>query len=266
MHREPPAASKAPQHHWRVAGASVRGASHVKRDLPCQDAHTARVLPGGALVIAVADGAGSAPRSELGAAWASVATADWVAELLREPWPTTGADWHALLVAALRTAHDTVVDTAKRHQVPLRDLATTLITVVATPHLAAAIQVGDGAAVVRTTGDTLITLTNPQSGEYINETTFFTSPDYLNAAEFALWEADLAGVAVLSDGLQLLSLQMPSGDPYPAFFLPLFQLLSEAADEREVKHQLRDLLQSDRITQRADDDLTLVLGSLIGHR
>ena len=51
---------------WQVLGASVPGAGHVRGGQDCQDAHRWRALPGGVLVVAVADGAGSAPRSELG--------------------------------------------------------------------------------------------------------------------------------------------------------------------------------------------------------
>ena len=48
---------------WRIVGASVQGTSHQKDDIPCQDAHGYRVLLSGAIVVAVADGAGTASRS-----------------------------------------------------------------------------------------------------------------------------------------------------------------------------------------------------------
>ena len=53
---------------WNVVGASVQGTSHQQNDdIPCQDAHGYRVLLNGVIVIAVADGAGSATRSDEGA-------------------------------------------------------------------------------------------------------------------------------------------------------------------------------------------------------
>ena len=48
---------------WRVVGAVVQGASHARRDQPCQDWQDHRCLSGGGLVIAVSDGAGSARRA-----------------------------------------------------------------------------------------------------------------------------------------------------------------------------------------------------------
>jgi hypothetical protein len=65
----------APQQ-WRVIGRSVAGSAHVVRDIPCQDALAWRQLPDGRLILAVADGAGSAARSELGAAAAVEALVD----------------------------------------------------------------------------------------------------------------------------------------------------------------------------------------------
>jgi serine/threonine protein phosphatase PrpC len=54
---------------WRVVGTSVVGASHHKSQTPCQDTCDYRfcTLAGErALVIAIADGAGSAKASEVG--------------------------------------------------------------------------------------------------------------------------------------------------------------------------------------------------------
>ena len=69
--------------HWHVAGVSVRGVSHIKRGQPCQDSHVWRELPGGAVVMAVADGAGSAILSQLGSARAAIGSftrSSWNAE------------------------------------------------------------------------------------------------------------------------------------------------------------------------------------------
>jgi serine/threonine protein phosphatase PrpC len=211
------------------------------------------------LTLAVADGAGSATLSQVGSARAAVAAVEWVSELMKDGIPCDEAEWHGLLVAALQTAHDSVMASAKRRKVSPRELATTLIVLVATPELTAVIQVGDGAALVMDDQHQLVPLTILQRGEFVNETMFFTSPGYLEAAQFRLWRGPVAGVAALSDGLQMLALKMPDSEPHPAFFRPLFTLVEEADDMADAEDQLRAFMQSDRITQRADDDLTLVL-------
>ena len=53
---------------WQVPGVSVKGAAHEKQGLPCQGAYYWRFhRHGRGLLIAVADGAGSAPKAEMGA-------------------------------------------------------------------------------------------------------------------------------------------------------------------------------------------------------
>jgi serine/threonine protein phosphatase PrpC len=55
---------------WRAVGTSVAGTSHAELNIPCQDYSAyQRVVIGStpALVIAIADGAGSARLSQVGA-------------------------------------------------------------------------------------------------------------------------------------------------------------------------------------------------------
>lgn len=248
--------------HWHVAGVSVRGSSHVKRNQPCQDAHFWREFPGGAMVVAVADGAGTANLSQLGAARAAVSSVDWVAELMHGEFPTDDEEWRQLLLAALQTAHESVIAVAEKRKVTARDLATTLILTIVTPDTIAAVQVGDGATVVLTGDGEMLPVTAPQRGEHINETFFFTAPNYQDAAQFSIWHGPVRGVAVFSDGLQMLALKMPEGSPHAAFFTPLLNMVAAQENTREVEEELRVFLQSDRITERADDDLTLVVAAL----
>lgn len=51
---------------WRIHGLSVEGYRHRRQGLPCQDA-CAAIATSSVAVLAVADGAGSRPRSEEGA-------------------------------------------------------------------------------------------------------------------------------------------------------------------------------------------------------
>ena len=54
---------------WALLGQSVTGTSHRSREIPCQDAYRLRRFGPAEerLVVAVADGAGSASHSDLGA-------------------------------------------------------------------------------------------------------------------------------------------------------------------------------------------------------
>jgi len=154
-------------------------------------------------------------------------------------------------------------DEASMREVPVRDLATTLILMIVTPNFAAAAQVGDGAVVIGDTEGGFVTLTKPQSGEYVNQTNFITSSDALSALQINVWQGDVAQVSGFSDGIQMLSLKLPDYIPYKPFFLPLFQAMRDSADEASANEQLIEFLNSSRIAERTDYDLTLLLAVLI---
>lgn len=250
--------------HWQVVAASVRGTSHEKVGQLCQDAHYWEKLPDGVLVAAVADGAGSATLGKVGAIVAAQTAVETIS--LKEALPQSEEDeqgWQMLLRDALVAAKTAVEAEAVVCSMTARDLATTLIIVVATPKLIAAAQVGDGVAVAGDVEGNVIALTAPQRGEYINETTFLVSPNAMDTAQVTLWHGAAANIAVLSDGLQMIALEMTNGTPHVPFFSPLFNFMVDVTDETEAKEQLVAFLRSERITKRTDDDLTLLLANLV---
>jgi hypothetical protein len=244
---------------WRVVGASVQGESHRRKGQNCQDAHEYRDIGGSVLVAAVADGAGSASTSEIGSALAARAAVAEAMRQLHDALPSSDDDWRTLLNHAFHAARHDVVSQAMMLEVPTVELATTLLVAVVTPGRLAVAQIGDGAVVARRDDDSYVSVTRPQAQEYINETTFLTSPTYLNAMQYDVQTVGVTGLALFTDGLQMLALKMPQGVPHVAFFAPLMHLLATASEREHAETQLRSFLLSPRIAQRADDDLTLVL-------
>jgi hypothetical protein len=244
---------------WRTAGVSVAGISHLKAGTPCQDAHRCTLLPGGVVVAAVADGAGSAARAEVGSAVAAWAAVDKLVTLLGEGLPLEDVDWHDWLQEGFQTAAVVVAGEAAAQDCSANDLATTLLLAVATPELVAAGQVGDGAVVARLADDQFHAVTMPANQEYVNETTFLTSAGALDQVQVGVLRAPLTGLALFSDGLQRLALRLPQGTPHAPFFTPLLRFVAQTPDRPTAEEQLRRFLQSSRVAERADDDLTLVL-------
>jgi hypothetical protein len=61
----------------------------------------------------------------------------------------------------------------------------------------------------------------------------------------------------------MLALNMIISEPHKPFFFPLFEFVANAGDKILAKENLMRFLSSDKITQRTDDDLTLVLAAFI---
>ena len=247
---------------WNIVAASVCGTSHLRNKQLCQDAHHWQMLPDNVLVVAAADGAGSASQGKVGAMIAVETAIEHLA--IQEISRNTLTDdvavrqlLHDAMLAAKKAVEDEAV--ASKHQP--QDLATTLIIMLATPQVVAVAQIGDGLAVAKDSQGNLLALTIPDNGEYINETTFLTSPSALEQAQMRLWRENIVNIGVLTDGLQMLALNMVVGEPHKPFFFPLFEFVANAEDKMLAKEQLVRFLCSERITQRTDDDLTLVIAA-----
>lgn len=247
---------------WRVASASVSGTRHKEQGRPCQDAHHWKITSENALIAGISDGASSVPLGMVGADIASKTGVEYICQQVT----MTGLEIDLLpklFTDAFELVQTALKDEASMREVPVRDLATTLILMIVTPNFAAAAQVGDGAVVVGNTEGDFIALTKPQSGEYVNQTNFITSSDALSALQINVWQGDVAQVSGFSDGIQMLSLKLPDYIPYKPFFSPLFQAMRDSADEASANEQLIEFLNSSRIAERTDDDLTLLLAVLI---
>jgi len=246
---------------WRVKAASVPGTSHRKVGKSCQDRNCWRVTHKGTLIAAVADGAGTAPFGEEGAALAC-ATAVAALDARVADQDAIGIDWSRVLQDSLEEARKRLQDEAIMLGVDALDLATTLILVAATPHLVAAVQIGDGACVAANVNGAIVALAAPQRGEYLNETVFLVSKGYERALQKTLWPDRIAHSAIFSDGLQMLAMKMPENTPHAPFFEPLWSFADEEMDPASAEVEMNAFLLSPRVAGRADDDLTLVLASL----
>lgn len=237
---------------WRTVAASVEGAGHLARGEACQDAHRV-VVDGERLVVAVADGAGSASRAADGARLAVDAAVTALLASCGHAGPGSGA----AIAVALGQARVALEAEARVRGCSLGDLATTLhLAVVSGDHVLTG-QIGDGAVVARC-GPELVVLDPVLRGEYLNETVFVTSGAWVDEARLGTHAlADVDALAVMTDGLQLLAFDVAAGRPHPGFFMPLWSWADDAPDAADA--ELAAFLASGRVRARTDDDVTLVL-------
>ena len=183
-----------------------------------------------------------------------------IATLATLPDAADADGWRNVLTEALRLAQIRLEAEAERREVDVNALATTLLLAVATAEGIAVMQVGDGAIVVGDADGSARALTFPLHGEYANTTVFLTGADALSTAQFGLHPA-ATHLALFSDGLQRIALDMTTGMPFAPFFLPLFRFIATEAEATAAQTQLTSFLSSARVQERSDDDITLVLAA-----
>ena len=242
---------------WKVLGASVEGSGHRRDRTGCQDSHAWTLIAPSTLVAAVADGAGSARRAADGAKLAARFSVEYVAWRLCEH---DQVDPFELLSDAMAATRQSLARTAGRDGHEIGDLATTLALVMASPEGVWVAQVGDGSVVVDQPDGSLVAVADGEREEYLNETTFLTSKSWRSACRVEQAPSPVESIALLTDGLGLLALDLTDGGrPHLPFFAPL---LGFARAEDARPSELERFLESERVATRTDDDVTLLLATL----
>jgi hypothetical protein len=242
---------------WAVIGASTIGTSHEQLGTPCQDAHEVLRVKSGdddLLLIAIADGAGSASHSQIGSAEAVRHLIALVAETcpaLKEVTKEVMRGWMEAVLNHLKKV-------CEREGVSIGQLACTLLMGIVSKNEAVFGQIGDGAWVVEKEA-AWIAATWPQNGEYVNVTTFLTTDGALDTLQFERVQGNISAVAGFTDGIQTLALNFGARLPHQPFFSPMFVALRSCKDETELIAPLQKFLASDSVTSRTDDDKTLVV-------
>jgi hypothetical protein len=175
----------------------TRGQGHLRDGTPVQD-RTKYLSRGGVQALCLADGAGSAARSELGAQ----AVVDEGCVLLVERFAEFAAsdDGAWVKVELLRQLLAGVERVAERHKLESRDLASTFLGVAVSGDRFLGAHVGDGVVGYQKHGK-LRVISAPDNNEFANQTTFVTSGGA--AKSMRLFRGSLDGVTgfiLMSDG------------------------------------------------------------------
>ncbi len=250
---------------WRYVRASVIGASHNATGLNCQDRHdvllTTDATGGDILALVVSDGAGSAAKSEAG----SELTCRMFIAIVEDYFLGGGvlAEINEdLLDTWVNKIHEALVDKAADVGCILRDLACTLLALIVGKSRAIAVQVGDGAIVVRNSGRYEVAIW-PQSGQYVNSTYFVTDDDFMNNLRLVIINEEIDEAAVFTDGIQILALHYATQTVFEPFFRPMFEKLRKEppGESSALNESLEEYLGSSLINERTDDDKTLILAT-----
>jgi hypothetical protein len=159
-------------------------------------------------------------------------------------------------------------DRAETDGLSTREFACTILGAVVGHDRVAFFQIGDGAIVVanRAEPGDYGWVFWPQHGEFANQTNFITQDNVLEVLEFEVDERSVDEIAVFTDGIERLVLDLQEKTAPAPFFRTLFSWLAKVdpaaiGEEIPASEVVGGYLGSKDINDRTDDDKTLILAT-----
>ncbi|GHU63503.1 hypothetical protein AGMMS49983_07100 [Clostridia bacterium] len=237
---------------WTSSYAAVRGADHLKRDVPCQD-KTHALTFNEIYVIALADGAGSANLSHYGAEAITQTLSNFVAENLGDLLASDNEKAIRQLATQIRDCNDSLT---KELNCKVKDLSSTLLLVAVKNLDYFALHIGDGVIGYLHDEESLV-LSNPENGEYENMTWFTTADNLEDVIRIYRGKTEgIEGFILMSDGTETSLFDKRKG-----IFASAVKKLIDANAKTEsdsMKLMLKESLE-DTIAKRTNDDCSIAL-------
>jgi hypothetical protein len=250
---------------WCWVGACSTGSSHVRAGLGCDDrAACLEFVDAGrsALVAVVSDGAGSARYGSMGSSAVVRQFMGAAFVFLRSGRPLSEID-DEVSREWLDSIRDKIFIMSNRMSASPKDLAATLVGVVASKDEIVICHVGDGACVIRNADNQeWHVLSWPSHGEYAS-TTYFVTDDPQPNLRVSHAHGTFSDIAIFSDGLERLSLDFARQVAFKPFFDSMLKPLSglRPGRDRNLSMGLRRFLDSPSVTDRTDDDKSLIIAT-----
>lgn len=237
---------------WSLTGAEVQGSGHKKNGVPCQD-RTYCLERNKVRIIALADGAGSAKLSHLGAENAVKCVANLLADDFDSLYVQDDARIQQIVASAVKRSLN---DQAAKVECQIRDLSSTLLVVAVKKNRFIALHIGDGVigCLLR---DKLVTLSKPDNGEFAHLTWFTTTSNLEEVVRVSKGDASsISGFILMSDGVE------------PSLYDGRSSQLADAVinlfycNAKYPKREMADMLEQslkEVISKRTNDDCSIAL-------
>jgi serine/threonine protein phosphatase PrpC len=254
---------------WKAILGNAIGTSHLSAKKPYQDWGDLNFISlEDAIVGVVADGAGSAARSEEGAQCAVASMLDYLCDHKRWKMLIDEQSTRHFFEQAVKYTLQKISDLADSKKYLVEDLNCTLLAFIATPDMIVSMQIGDGLIIIHHgTSQKYQLIFQPDEGENYGETTFLTSKNAYSSLQTNYQEISQPLFVFLStDGIQRIAAKYEvseSGEIEWRPFIPFIESLEEhiksAVNLYDAENKLVDFLESEKVNNKTDDDKTVLM-------
>ena len=243
---------------WNTRMAACTGTGHRTYHQQGQD-RTAKRSERGVTAVALADGAGSASLSHLGAACAVDTACSLLCQKFDELYNAPNP--HQMRKQVVDTVQQAISKEATRYQVKPADMACTLLAVAVHNDRYLLFHVGDGVIAYQKAGKLLVA-SHPRNGAFANMTTFVTSRSAAQSAYVCKGiQSAVEGFVLMSDGCEQALYQKRTARVAPllGYMLQWSELLQPDIGEAMLQNVLEH-----QIAACTSDDCSLVVMSRSG--
>jgi len=248
---------------WCVAGASVIGSSHQKAGSECQDTWAfSQTAPLASIEVVtaacVSDGAGSVEKALAGARLTSFVVSNWLCEHFPSILKLSQDQIRQSCLARVRRL---IRWAAKKAECLPNEYAATLVAVcVGADGAWLALHLGDG-GIIGSFGSRILVVSQPEKGEFANESWFVTSSDALEhlriyGSPFNPELCNPTGFVIFSDGVENSLMDRRTGTVATAASIMLDWLREQHPDRvsRALEQNINTVFR-----EQSFDDCSIVL-------
>ena len=238
---------------WNIIQCAVKGRSHEKVNMPCQD-KTYALFENDVQTIALADGAGSAKLSHFGAETVTRCICEEIVQKCDDYF--NNEDGMTVKQQMIEVIEKRLEQTAKQQECDMIDLASTLLFVAIKDNKFIMTHIGDG-IIGYLKQDELKIATHPMNGEFINTTVFTTSMDVVRETRLIKGGVEeIKGFVLMSDGTES-SLYNKKDDKF-ADVVKKIMKMSMKSEIKIVEKQLKQSFEN-VVSKATVDDCSMIM-------
>jgi serine/threonine protein phosphatase PrpC/cell division protein FtsB len=242
---------------WLVSSAVAQGISHKATNLPCQDnvAHK-KITSLNSSIAVISDGAGSVARSQIGSKTLVDVMCSILGSYLETEKNITKAGLTSIVKVGINQVRGKLIENGD-----LSEFHATALILVQLPKKIFTFHIGDGSLNIGSydkKNNITITRSEPENGEFSNETFFFTEDTWEQHMRICEVENPCFYV-VCSDGIDPFIWNSNTGTRFD-FILPLITKLQTLKNEENGNNFLNEVITDPRTDAVTSDDKSLIIG------